>query len=52
MLLNISRDSDPTTSPNILLLFLTTLLEKKFFLIPNLNITGSNLRPLSLIPTP
>ena len=45
-LLNTSRDDDPTTSPESLFQCLITLLVKKFFLICNLNLPWSNLRPL------
>ena len=47
--LNTSRDGDPTTSLGSLCQCLTTLSEKKCFLISNLKLPWYNVRPLLLI---
>jgi len=47
--LNTSQDSDSTISLGSLLQCLITVSEKKFFLISNLNLPWSNLRPFLLV---
>ena len=47
--LNASKDSDSTTSKDSLFQYLTTLSEKKFFLISNLNLPWHNLKPFPLV---
>jgi len=47
--LNTSTDGDPTTSMGNPFLFLSTLLEKKCFLISKPNLSWHNLRPFPLI---
>ncbi|KAK4814524.1 hypothetical protein QYF61_021625 [Mycteria americana] len=49
--LNSSRDGDSTTSLGSLFQCLMTLSVKKFFLISNLNLSWSNLRPFPLVPS-
>jgi len=46
---NTFRDSDSTTSLGSLFQCLTSLSEKKFFLISNLNLPWCNLRPFALV---
>jgi len=48
-LLNTFRDGDSTTSLGSLCHCLTTLDEKKFFLIHNPNLSWCNLRPFPLV---
>lgn len=47
--LNTSRDGDSTTSLDNVFQSLSTLPEKKFYLISNLNLLWYNLRPLPLV---
>ena len=47
--LNTSRNRDSTISLGSLLQYFTTLSEKKFFLISNLNLSQSNLETLPLV---
>ena len=49
LFLNTSRDNDSTASLGSPFQHLTTLLEKDFFLIPNLNLPWQNLRPFHLL---
>ena len=44
-----SRHSDSPTSLDCPFHYLTTLSEKKFFLISNLNLSWCNLKPFSLV---
>lgn len=47
--LNTSRDSGSITSLGTLCQYITTLAEKKFFLISSLNLPWQNLKPLALV---
>ena len=48
-LLNNSRNGDSTTPLGSLFQYLTTLTDKKLFLVSNLNLPWCNLRPFSLV---
>jgi len=48
-LLNTHTDGAPTTSLGILCHYIATLSEEKYFLISNLTLPWSNLRPFPLV---